>query len=267
MPSISFKFFALLILSVLFISGPSMAEESLPDGATEGKRPLTEEEIGSTIGRFGEVEEVPEDFQFSRAENVLWLESHLDNIEKPSRLYYAFNRSGSYEDGFSDSVFLDIIKINDDGSKNASLDFFTAARKQNIGQENVTAIRGNPVIGVYMQGDVYEMNRLTEGSWRYFQKRIKIALRESAQVENVEFDFNGKRCRGEKVVFMPYLDDPHRPDFEKFATKRYEIIMSDDVPGMLYQIHTIVPAAGQDAGKQPLLEETLTLMEAKFAAN
>lgn len=225
------------------------------------KREMTEEELESSIGRMGEVEPIPEDFEFNEAENKLWLDDHLENINKPVRLYYEFEKSGSYEEGFSDSVYLDILEINEDGTKNADLDFFSAERKQEVSPQNVTNIRGNPILAVYMQGDIYEMNRLTDGHWRYFQKRIKIAMREVATVEPVTFQFNGKEIKGEKIVFLPYIDDPHRSDFERFADKRYEFILSDEIPGKLYQIRTIIP---DDSSGKPLIEEKLQLVEVNF---
>ena len=258
-----FNIFVLYLLIPSYVS----AQEDTPAIAGKAKHELNQEEIDQSIGRFGETETIPEGFHYTEAENLLWLHDHLHNIDRPVRLYYAFNRSGSFEEGFSDSVYLDIIKINKDGSKDAALEFFSGARKQAISPENVTNINGNPVMGVYLQGDVYEMNRLTEGHWRYFQKRIKIALRESVKVDNIEFDFNGKHCKGEKIVFMPYLNDPHKADFEKYTGKRYEFILSDDVPGSLYQIHTVVPDGNdKDSKKPPLIEETLTLTEAKYGS-
>ena len=240
------------------------AQEDSPPMMGKPKRPLTQEETDQMLGRYGETETAPKDFHYTEAENLLWLHDHLHNINHPMRLYYAFDRTGSYEEGFSDSVYLDILKINKDGTKDASLDFFSGARRQSVSPENVTNISGNPVMGVYLQGDVYEMNRLTEGHWRYFQKRIKIALRETAKVDKVDFDFDGKHCKGEKIVFTPYLNDPHKADFEKFTGKRYEFILSDDVPGSLYQIHTVIPdESDKDGKKPPLIEETLTLKEAK----
>lgn len=245
----------------------SAAGDETPVAPVETKRELSQEEIDSSIGRFGETDVVPKGLEFSNAENLLWLTDHLRNIERPVRLFYAFKRSGSYDEGFTDAVYLDIIKVNEDGTKNAILDFFSDARNQTVGAENVTNITGNPVLGKYMEGDVLEMNRLTKGHWRYFQKRIKIALRENATIEQINFDFNGKNYKGEKIVFSPFLEDPHRGDFEKFANKRYEVIMSQDVPGTLYQIHTVIRDAGDMEGqKQPLIEETLTLTEIKFGS-
>jgi hypothetical protein len=225
--------------------------------------PLTEEEL--KIGRYGEAEEIPEDFQFNDAEVKLWLSDHLGNIEKPISLYYEFVKSGSYEEGFTDSVYLKILELNDDGSKNAALDFFSAERKQLVTPDNVTNIRGNPVLGIFMHGDTADMARLSGGTRsraKYFTKAIKVALREVAVVEPTTFSFNGKEYKGEKVLFSPYLEDPHRREFEKFAEKYYEFIFSDDIPGSLYQIKTVIPAKGEKS-KEPLILETLTLMDSK----
>lgn len=259
-------FSILLFFTGAVFAGGGGAETSppLPGDGDPGKvkREMTEEEVEDSIGRMGEVEPIPEDFEFNEAENKLWLDDHLSNIKKPVRLYYEFEKSGTYEEGFSDSVYLDIIEINEDGTKNADLDFFSAERKQEVSPQNVTNIRGNPILAVYMQGDIYEMNRLTEGHWRYFQKRIKIAMREVATVESVKFQFNGEEVNGEKIVFSPYINDPHRSDFEKFADKRYEFILSDEIPGKLYRIKTIVP--GKSTDDKPLIQEELKLVEVNF---
>ena len=259
------RFYGLFIMILCFVCNTAVSADDSADDTgkyVNGKRELTQEEIDAYVGRYGETEKVPEGFKFSDAENTLWFSDHLKNIHKPMHLYYQFVKSGTYEEGFTDAVYLDIIKLNDDGTKNAVLDFFTADRKQYVSPDNVTNITGNPVLGIYLQGDVYEMNRLTEGNWHHFKKMIKIALRKSAKVEPVTFDYNGKKYTGQKISFKPYLDDPHRSDFEKFSGKEYEFIFSDDIPGSLYQIKTVVPGNKGDEDK-PLLEEELTLVEAK----
>ena len=218
---------------------------------------------GATIGRMGDPAAVdPESYEFADAEVKLWLDNHLQNINNPGRLYYDFVKRGSYEEGFSDSVFLDILKVNEDGSKDADLEFFTADRQQNAQRDNLIGITGNPVLVVYMQGDVYEMNRLTNGSWRYFQRRIKSAFAERAKIEPVRFEFDGTEITGEKISIAPYLNDPRRRQFARFAPKVYEFILSEQVPGMLYQIKTVIPGSAPD--KEPLIEEILTLQSAEF---
>jgi hypothetical protein len=256
------RFSGLIIMLFFCAVFTATFAEGTQESNGNSKRELTREEINTSIGRFGEVDEVPEGFEFSAAENRIWLADHLKNIKKPMRLYYEFVKSGTYEEGFTDAVYLDIIKINDDGTKNAVLDFFSADRKQAVSPDNVTNITGNPILGIFMQGDVYEMNRLTEGHWRHFQKMIKIALREVASIETVSFEYYGKKYDGEKISFSPYLKDSHRNDFEKFSGKKYEFIFSDDIPGSLYQIKTTIPDS-KDKDNGPLIEEVLTLVDAK----
>lgn len=214
---------------------------------------------GGTIGRMGEPARVDSDtFKFSEAETQLWQTNHLKNIKHPTRLYYEFQKSGSYEEGFTDSVYLDILHVNQDGTKDADLQFLTGDRQQPYGGNNVTHITGNPVLMMYLDGDIHEMNRLTHGSSQYFQRRIKMAFASSAKVEPTTVHYDGKDVKAEKITVLPYIDDPHISQLEQFAKKRYEFILSDDIPGTIYQIRTVVPAKEENA-KQPLLEETLTL--------
>ena len=263
----NFLFIASLLLtySVDIIAEEGVEEAPEKSNVIRGGKALTEEELSKSIGRYGEADEIPEDFEFASAENILWLDNHLGNITQPTSLYYEFVKSGTYEEGFSDSVYLKILELNDDGTKNTLLDFFTAERKQTIPEGNTTHIRGNPVLGIYMNGDVYEMARMTGGKanrYRYFLKQIKVALRETAKVEATTFSYNGKEYKGEKVFFTPYVGDPHRRDFEIFADKYYEIIFSDDIPGKLYQITTIIHDKSSESA-EPLVMETLKLVDVK----
>ena len=247
-----------------FIGNVSADEAAMtPD---TNKREMTQGEIDASIGRYGQVETLPEGFKFSDAEVKLWHGNHLENVEQPVRLYYEFIKSGTYEEGFTDAVYLDIVRINEDGTKNALLSFFTGERKQKFSEDNTNNITGNPVLGIYLQGDVLEMNRLTSGHWRHFQKSIKIAMR-NAKIEPTSFKFNGNEYKGEKITFSPYLKDPHRNDFLKFSDKRYEFILSEDIPGTLFQIRTIIPDGNKEGdAKPPLIEETLTLVEVNFSS-
>lgn len=209
------------------------------------------------IGSAAAEEEVP----FSEAETRVWMTDQLSAISREMTLRYSFEKSGSFEPGFEDTVTFVIDKVNDDGTKAASIDFFTGERRFPVPAVESTTI--NPVIKVYMQGDVYEMNRLTDpqGSsrerWRYFQRRIKLALAETATVEPHEFSFDGRQWQGHEIRFQPYTNDPKRDQFARFADKTYSIIVSDTLPGYVYRIETVVP--GAEEGAEPLMREVLQL--------
>lgn len=231
---------AVALLALTFVIGGTRAAESpAADSASEA---TTEAE-------------------FSEAERTLWLGNQLQAVTEPMTLEYTFTKSGSFEAGFTDSVRFNIHEVKPDGMKSASLEFFSGERRFPVPPEDNTDV--NPVLKVYFQGDVYEMNRLTdpEGKarerWRYFQRRIKFALAEGATVEPVEFQFEGRSYPGKKISFQPYAKDPRRGEFEKFANKSYTVVVSEQLPGFLYRIETRVADAA--VGAPPLLEEVLQL--------
>ena len=201
-----------------------------------------------------------EEVEFSEAETLIWMTNQLDDISTPVTLHYNFTKRGTFEKGFDDVVEFIIDKVHEDGMKSASLKFFTGERNFKVPPVERTDV--NPILKVYLQGDVYEMNRLTDpdGSsrerWRYFQRRIKFALADAANIEDVTVEFDGQEYAARRVTFRPYVNDPKRNLFEQFAGKEYEIIVSDDLPGYVYKIKTTIPAK---EGGIPLIEEELVL--------
>jgi hypothetical protein len=199
----------------------------------------------------------------SPAETLLWMSDHLANINRPSKLRYAFRKTGTLEEGFTDTVDLTISEIPKDGGRTGQVNFFTGGRHQDAPVQKY--LHGNPVLGQYLQGDVHEMSRLAEGGWPHFQRRLKLAFAETAVVEPVVFEHQGKRFEGQKIRVMPYTTDPRRDQYPRFVGKVYEFIFADQIPGSLYQIHTLVPAelkGGVQASESSLIEETLTFVEA-----
>lgn len=204
--------------------------------------------------------------EFSEAERRMWMTDQLASIDEPMVMTYRFKRGGSYEPGFEDTVEFTVSKVRDDGMKAASLNFFTGER--NFPVPPVESTNVNPVLGVYLQGDVYEMNRLTDERgkakerWRYFHRQIKFALASDATVEPTTITFDGETYEGHRITFSPYVDDPHRDEFERFADKRYTVVVSDALPGYLYEIETVIPGEGKNFDA-PLILERLTLESAE----
>ena len=225
----------------------------------------TEGELKPQIGSMDDSGRVDADeYEFSNAENKLWMDKHLLNIGQPARLHYEFEKTGSYEDGFTDDVYLTIVEVNEDGTRNTVLDFFSNEQKQKVSPSNVEKITGNPVIGIYLQGDVYEMSRLTEGGWKYFHRQIKLAISDSNISEPVTVELDGNQYEGEKIVLLPYENIDKKIRLKEFSDKRYEFILSDEIPGKLYQIKTVInDAENPDA---PLMVETLTLTNVDFSS-
>ena len=200
---------------------------------------------------------------FSEAENRMWMTNQLQSLTRPVNLTYAFRHSGTFEAGFEDRVILKVTRVNADGSKALDLDFFSGERHwPSSPVDNATV---NLVMSRFFEGDIREMNRLTDPDgragerWRYFQRRIKLALAERAVVKPTEFQFNGRGWRGHEISFTPYADDPHRDQFQRFAEKRYSVVVCDELPGYLFRIETLVP--GEKGASEPLIREVLQLVD------
>ena len=203
-----------------------------------------------------------EEQKFSDAEVALWMGDQLKSIHKPVKLKYEFRKGGSLEEGFTDAIELDITDVHADGKKNAVVNFFTGARNHFVPPfENID---GNPLLAVYLQGDVIEMNRLTEGNWRYFHRLIKHALAERAEVKETSIEFDGKTVPAKQIRISPYTEDPRADQndaYRKIKEKSYTFTVSENVPGYLYEVRTFV-APPKNAADQsiPVLEESMRLV-------
>jgi len=205
-----------------------------------------------------------QDDQFSEANNLLFIHDHLTNVSEDTQLNYHFVKSGSIEPGFEDDIQLNLKPADKVEERGVSVQFFTGERNRWTPEFN--GVRGNPLLTIYLQRDIHEMNRLTDGQWRHFQKRIKLALENDAKVEPVIVQFSGKEFQGKKITITPYLDDPYNKRFKKYAAKYYEFTLAEELPGMIYQINSVSPdmdsqSTESSSEKSPLISESVTLTE------
>ena len=63
-----------------------------------------------------------------------------------------------------------------------------------------------------------------------------------------------KKVDGKIIELTPYKDDYDSKKFEKYAKKKYYVTICEEVPGMIYEMSTIIPSENSD---EPLMKETL----------
>jgi hypothetical protein len=189
----------------------------------------------------------------SPAEVLLFETDHLARIKAPVVLVYDFRKVSNIEPGFTDTVQLDLTQAK--GQVNAALRFLSGERKSTL--PVVEDAHGNPVLLGFLERDIAEMKRLTGGSASYFRKRIRMALANGAQVSARPISYGGQAVQAKAVRIQPYLDDPLHARFERYVRKTYTFVLSEAVPGGVYQLSTsLANPAGKDP---PAIEETLTL--------
>ncbi len=199
--------------------------------------------------------------RYSKAETLMWQTDHLANIRRPVKLRYRYTRSGTEEERYTDVIELEVLNFHPDGGKGTRVHFFTGKHEKYVPDQD--PVTGNPVLGVFLQAEVYEMQRRTKGGWRYFHRAIKTALSATDALEPVDIDFRGQRVAATRVRITPYAGDARRFPLAAYAAKTYTFTFAEAVPGQLYEIRSVVAKTGAASpDPAPLVEEVLTYVEA-----
>jgi hypothetical protein len=206
----------------------------------------------------------------SEAEKMLFMTDHLKNVNGPAVIQYHFKRGGQLEATFEDQVKVVLKKNGND--KTVAVTFLTGEHKA-AELPPVDDATGNPVLKAYLERDLTEMKRLTGGATAYFRKRIRLALVDKAEVKPTTFTYDGKEIKGTEISVRPFVDDPMKQKMEKYVNKNYVFVLSEQVPGGIYQIRTAIPASGKieggkgNASSMSMIEETMTLSKQTKSTN
>jgi hypothetical protein len=194
----------------------------------------------------------------SEAEQRLFLDAHLANLEGAATLRYRYAKTGTLEDGFEDQVRVTLRPADAGPGKHVHVEYLTGARTLPL--PDIESALGNPVILSFLERDVREMQRVTGGQASYFRKRVRLALANQAQVIPMRLELSGHDIEAVLIVVQPYAQDPMRARFPRYVHKTYSFKLSQAVPGMVYELHTLTP---DPTGAAALIEERLTFAAAE----
>lgn len=180
---------------------------------------------------------------FSEANQVLFFLDHLRDVAPPAALSYTFEKESDFDedDSFTDTLTVNI-REGEAGTKKAVIDYFSGTRNRTVPE--FTNVTGNPLLKLALQRDIYHMDRLLGGSvgWRHFQKMIKIAFEESAEINERQITYQDKNFRARDIVIRPFLSDPLARRFPVFRNKVYTITLAEEIPGMIFMVASVVEA-------------------------
>ena len=192
---------------------------------------------------------------FSAAEQALFIDNQLGKLQPPLTLSYSYRKTGTLEEAFTDKVDV-LLKAQPDGTCcAASASFLTGARTMR--QPDIEGAKGNPAILYFLERDINEMQRLTQGKANYFRKRIRMAIYQGASIRNVNLPYRGRPIAVQEISISPYLDDPNRTRYPKLANKKYVFMVSSAVPGGLYGIRSRIDS--ETATAPPLMVEEMLI--------
>ncbi|MCT7374293.1 hypothetical protein [Chelativorans salis] len=165
---------------------------------------------------------------------------------------------------FTDRIVLNFSRQGvgkEDGGATFSVDgtMFARTRKQTI--PSISASRVNPILLIFLQHDVAQMNGNTGGSGGYFRNAIRRALGAPGEgkTEVATVTFGGRSIPAKLITLRPFENEANEQRMPSLARKIYRIMVSEEVPGGIYEIQTEVPG---ENGQAVLLRETYRFKEA-----
>jgi hypothetical protein len=194
--------------------------------------------------------------EYSAAERRLFMDDQLAKLPRNASLEYAFTKRGTLEAAIDDVATLRVGPPADGGGRPVHVDFLTDVRK--IELPDLEHATGNPVILFFLERDVREMHRLTGGSTNYYRKRVRMALADGAKVQTVTAAVGERNVAATEIRIAPYIDDPARSRYERFAEKHYRFVLADDVPGKVVEMSSALEtAAGDGKARETIIAESL----------
>jgi hypothetical protein len=198
----------------------------------------------------------------SEAERLVFLHDHLANSRRPRSLRYTYAEEAAGKPRVTDRAVLTLRDAATGGCCDVHGEYLSGALAVNL--PDIPQARGNPVLLYFLEGEVRRLQRTTSGQAAHFRRRIRQSLVDAATVSDTTASWRGQAVPARMVRVQPFLDDPFRARFADQATTEYVFVLSDAVPGGVYQARASVPAPA--AGAAPLATRTLTLDESNESA-
>jgi len=188
------------------------------------------------------------------AETLVFMSDQMHGVNPQTELDYSFVTTGE-EKRDPDTVRVLVMSPGNQKTDAQVSDKGGAAKLPNSG------LPCNPVVIYFLEHDIADMQQLTGGQKRYFQKRVRLALAAGPQITNVTTRVGGKPIAARQIVVQPYLNDPNAERFPRYTGKRYTFVFADAVPGHVAMIRTEVPGENGDFA-HPVQTQTLTFASA-----
>lgn len=194
--------------------------------------------------------------------------NHLAHMPDKAELVFDYRFEGTVmENPFTDDVLLDFTRHVAAGAgedKEAAKGFdvemtiFPQTRKITVGP--VSARSFNPILLVFFQRDVTHMSNGTGGSQHYFRNVIRAAMQnpEEGRVTDITVELDGRQVAAREISFRPFIGDSHRAQLRGFADKTYRVVVSEAVPGGIYEVQSETP---DEKTGEVLLRETYRFRE------
>jgi hypothetical protein len=193
----------------------------------------------------------------SEAERLVFVEDHLRASRSPGSLAYGYVEEAEGQASVNDRAVLVLSAGARGRCCDVHGDYLSGARAVQL--PDIPDARANPVLLYFLEGEVRRLQQATKGQAAHFRRRIRLSLADAATVTDSTIRWRGRSVPARTVRVSPFLADPYRERFQDEAATEYTFVLSDAVPGGVYQLGATLP--GRAAGAAPRARRTLTLEE------
>lgn len=194
----------------------------------------------------------------SEAERLLFQQDHLANARSLRALRYHYVEEAEGKPPVSDRAVLTLGAGAAGRCCDVHGEYLSGVMAVNL--PDIPDARANPVLLYFLEGEVRRMQRTTKGQAAHFRRVIRQALADNAGITDTPVRWGARSVSAKTVRVVPFLNDPYRDRFADQAATEYAFVLSDAVPGGIYQLSATLPGA---AGAAPLARRVLTLEETK----
>ncbi len=179
--------------------------------------------------------------ELTEAEKLVFEEQHLKEVNGHQSLIYSFERTSVFGDAFKDEIKLDVRDEAEAGYKSISFEFFSKDRRRPY--PSFSNVATNPLLVLYFNKDAWDLARRikAKGTVNYLRNRIMDAIGDVKKIDEITVQYNGKDIKAKRITFSPYAKDKNRHNFVHYADIEYQMVLSSEIPGMLYEIISRVP--------------------------
>ena len=197
------------------------------------------------------------------ATDMLFERRHLDNVPVGQKLAYRFDRTVSKPDvlgrPFADDITIDIKQIADDKTREVAIKVFTGERARDV--QVIDGMTGNPILVVFLDRSVASYMAVAGGKLPYLKERYRAALRDRATVEPVTVKLADKTVPGSRITITPYSGDPNASRMQGYENSRFQMVVSDAVPGHFVELVASYENTNKDA---PTFVERVAMVGAEI---
>ncbi|MCB1858587.1 MAG: hypothetical protein KDI63_09955 [Gammaproteobacteria bacterium] len=190
--------------------------------------------------------------QLNPAQQMFFLGNHLKGVSPGSILHYQLQGATQGEAPFTDWARITVTGAAGADKHNMEFEFLSGTRHLDFAP--AADYVGNPILIHFLEYDINQMAKATGGRNGYFRNAIRRAFA-TPVMRPTTIAFAGETLQATEIIVKPFVNDRNIDSFQIYQDKRYEFIFSDQIPGSVYRIHSVVPG---ENGNGLFQEETLT---------